>query len=177
MVCVAGGPVTGKFRIYFRASGPRVFQFFQNHHAGSLSHHKAVPLFVKRNGSPQRVRAVGQSGQGGKTCHADGRDGALGASGQHHVGIPALDTAERFPDGVGSGGAGGDHIDALSLQPELDADVSGRHIADHHGNQHRVHAARPSGEQPLVLPLDGLEAADSGTNADSDPEGILLFHL
>ncbi len=176
MVGIRSSAIPQHFRVDTGAPGSRMFQFFQDHHAGSLPHHKSTPVFVKRDGTPCRVCAVRQGCQGGKSRDPNGGYGPFCPSSHHHIRLTVLDGPECLPDGMGSCGAGCGHIQAFSLQAVEDAHVSRRHVRDHQRHKKRPYPGRPLLRQPAALPLHGLEAAHAASNATAYPIRIFFLH-
>src|SRR5512139_939421 len=152
-----------------RAARLGVFVFLEHQCSGALAQHEAVAVLVPRTaGGCRVVVAGGQCAGRGETAHAERRSGALGATGDHHVGIAVLDHAGGQADRMQTGGAGGDNRQVGPLQSVKDGKVARNHVDDRTGNEEGRNLPRSRFHQQSVGFLDQRQAADSGTDIDAN---------
>src|SRR5262249_12318415 len=85
---VGGGTVTGDLGINVCAAVAGVLQLFEHEHAGTFTEHEAVALQVK--GPRSLFGGIVAGGQGREKiepCHTKGIDHAMGAAGEHDIGV------------------------------------------------------------------------------------------
>ena len=120
------------------------------------------------------VVAGGEGLHGGESTDAHGGDGGFGATGDHGVGIAALDDAEGVADGVRGGGAGGRGGLVGAACVVLDGDVAGGEVDDGAGDEEGRDLAWAAVQHGGVLALDDVEAADAGADVDAEAVAIGL---
>jgi hypothetical protein len=118
------------------------------------------------------VVAGGEGAHGGESADAHGSDGGFGASGNHDVGVAALDDAEGIADGMSAGGAGGGRGFVGALGANAHGDVSGGEVDDGGGNEEGGDLARAAFEERGMFALDHVESADAGADVDADHLGV-----
>src|SRR5271170_6853831 len=174
VISVARHSVADNFRQNFRATALRVFQSFQNHHAGTLADNEAVAISIEgAAGVLGIVIARGESAHGGESANAHGGDGGFGAASDHHIGSTALNNFEGVTDGVRGSGAGGGGGGVRTFRAVTNGNVSSGEIDDSGGNEERRDFAGPAREIFGMLALDDVESADAG--ADVHARGIRDF--
>ncbi len=151
-------------------------KLLQDHNCRALSHHKTASVFVKGKGTSFRVVHSRKGGQRGKSGDSHRRDTAFRPPCHHHVRLPVLNRPVSLPYGICTGGAGRHGINAFSLQPELNGNVSRRHVANHQGNHQRVNPVRTFFKKLCMLPLHCLQTSDTGADGAAHKIRVLLFH-
>ena len=169
VIGVGGHAVADDFGEDGRAAAAGMFEFFENHDAGAFAHDEAVAVLVPGTaGAIGVVIAGGKRAHGGESADAHGSDGGFGASGNHHIGIAALDDAEGIADGMGAGGAGRGRRFIRALGAEAHGNVSGGEVDDGGGNEERRDLARAALEERGMFALDHVESADARADMDAD---------
>ena len=97
-------------------------------------------------------------------------DGGLRGAGDADVDQALADEAMHQADGVGGGGAGAHRAEGRALDAVVDADMGRRRAADELEQHQGVVAAPVLGEELIVGPLDGVQAA--GARADDAGRAI-----
>ena len=113
----------------------RMFQFFQNNHTCAFTHDKTTSVFVKRNGSTQRILACAQCGKACKSCNSDGADSTFCTACKHYICIAVLDGTESVSDTVSSCCTCSYHVCTLSFCTGGNGNISCCHVCDHLGNK------------------------------------------
>ena len=150
-----------------------MLEFFENHDAGAFANHEAIAVVVPGTaGAGGVVIAGGKRAHGGESADAHGRNGGLGASGNHDVGITVLDDAEGIADGVGAGGAGSGRRFIRALGAEAHGNVPGGKVDDSGGNEERRDLARPALDKRGMFAFDHVKSADAGADMHSDILGV-----
>ena len=143
--------------------------------AGALTHDEAVAIpVVGARGLGGLVVEMGcERAAGREAGHGDAADRALGAAGDHDVGIVQRDQARCIADGMRAGRARGDHgvIGALELMP--DGDLARGEIDQTARNEERADPARALLRQQQRSLGDAIEAADA--RADENAAALLLL--
>ena len=132
VVRVCRGAVADQLGIDARATRPRVFFFLQQQHACALSHHEAIALASKG-----RLALAGRRCGGRARACLEGRDAhrgdrALGAAGEHGVGVAAPDHLARLTDGACARRAGGDGGEVRPARVDRHRDDTGGDVGDEH---------------------------------------------
>ncbi len=104
-----------------------------------------------------------------------GGDGGFGASGDHGVGVAALNDAEGVADGVRGGGAGGGGGLVGAARSVLDGDVAGGEVHDRRWDEEGRDLARSAVHHVGVFALDDVEPADAGADVDADVVAVGLI--
>ena len=112
-----------------------------------------------------------------KALRPSGRDGGLAAAGDHHVGVVVLDGLEGVADGVGGAGAGGRPRRVRAAQPELDRNLPAGRVGHQLGDGEGRDLVRAFLEQPGVLDLDLLQAADARAEDHAAAERVFLGEI
>ena len=168
MVSVGAHAVADDLGENFCAAGLGVLQLFEDQDAGAFPNHETVAILVE---GPAGVFGVvvagGEGAHGGESTDAHGSDGRFGTTGDHHIGIVALDDAIRVADGVGTGGAGGGGGFVGAFGAVADAHLARGKINDGRGNKKRRNFARAALQHVVVLALDHVESADAGADENA----------
>ena len=160
------------------AAGLGELELLENEDAGAFAADEAVAILVKGAAGVGGVVVAGGEGlHGSEAADRERRDGSLGATGDHGVGVAALDDAEGVADGVRGTGAGGGGGLVGTLGAVLDGDVAGGEVNDGRGDEEGRDLARAAVEHVGVLALDDVETADAGTDVDADGLGVLWRDL
>ena len=154
-----------------------MLQLFKHYDTGAFSHNKTASLLIKRDGASGGILGRAQCGKRREAGNSDRTDAAFRTSCHHNLRISILNRTECLSDTIGTGGAGRNHINAFSLQSELYGNITGSHIADHHGHQKRIYPVGPFFQQLAVFPFHRLQGADSGSYGNAYAPGILFFHI
>ena len=161
------GPPAAGVLVLLQDQGPRPFA---EDEAGSVG--------VEGPARPLRLVVAHRQGPGrGEAGHGQGRDGGLGAAGDHDVGVAVLDLAPRLADGVSRRGTGGDGGVVGAPGAKLDGDHPRRHVADDHGDEEGAQAPRTAVAEHGVLVLEGGDAADAGAEDDAHALGLQAVHV
>ena len=110
------------------------------------------------------VVARGERPHGAEAADAQRRDGRLAAARDHGVGVAPLDVAERLPQRVSTGGAGGGGGRVRALGARADRDPARGQVHDGGRDEEGAHLARAAVHQLGVLALDGREPADAAAD-------------
>ena len=162
---ICGHAVADDFGEDFGAASLGELKLFEDEDASAFAADEAVTVLVPGTaGVGGVVVASGEGLHGGETTDTHGGDGGLGATGDHGVGIAALDDAEGVTDGVGAGGAGGSGGLVGSAGGVLDGDVSGGEIDDGGGDEEGRDFAWATVHHVGVFALNDVEAADAGAD-------------
>jgi hypothetical protein len=173
VIGVGGHTVAYDFCQDGRAAAAGVLELFENHDAGAFAHDEAVAVLVPGTaGAGGVVIAGGECAHGGESAYAHGSDGGFGASGNHYVGISALDDAEGIADGVGASGAGCGRRFIRTLGAEAHGNVPGGEVDYSGGNEERGNLARSALEECGMFALDHVESADARADMHADALGI-----
>ena len=89
------------------------------------------PSRLRSNGRDAFCGASLRSREGGEQVEAgdaEGMDHAVGAAGEHDVGVAAADDLGRLADGLAAGGAGGEAVEVRAFGAEVRGDVGDRHV-------------------------------------------------
>ena len=98
--------VAGDLAVDGGSPGLRVLQLLQDEHPSPLAEDEAVAIAVERPARPRGVFVAGRHRrQEDEPGEAERVDHAVGAPGEHHVGIAAADQLGRLADRLGAGGA------------------------------------------------------------------------
>ena len=176
MVRIAGCAVSDYLCIDLRAALFRMLQLLKYENAGALAHDETVPVFIKRNRSPQRIFRLGKCGQCRKACHADRRNCALRAACHTDVRVVVLNCAEGIANAVRSCRTRRYHAGTFSFRAECNRNVSRRHVRNHHRNGKRVDAGRISGINFGFRLLACIQITDAGAHQNADAERIFILH-
>src|SRR6185503_1000066 len=156
----------------------RVTHLLEDDDARPLADHEAVPIPIEgARGGLRIVVPGGQGPHGGESPHAQGRDHALAAAGDHHVGVAALDDLEGVADGVRARGACRAGRLVRALRAVSDGDLPRGHVDDEADDEEGGDAPRPFAEQDGVLSLDRREPADPGADEHPHPVRLGRRHL
>lgn len=161
-----------------RAPRASVFVLFQHQHAGAVTQHEPVALLVPRTRcSGGVVVARGHRLHGAEPAHRTWGRTALGATGQHHVGIAVLDHAHRSADRMVGGGAGRHGRERRALQAFDQAHLARQHVDDGAGHIERRNLARAALMQFDGLLFDAEQPADTGAQNGAHAFGIAFVDL
>jgi len=162
-----------------RAPRARVLELFQQHRTAAITQHKSVAVLV-----PRAARFLGRivarrKGLGlAEAAEATARGGHLTTTGNDDVRVSVLNRAHAEPDGVGRGGAGGDHAEIRTLQSIADREMSGDHVDDGRGYEERRDLARSHRLQVrLEILFDGPQSTDARAAHRSCACGIGLGEI
>ena len=170
---VAAHAVAGHLGVDVGAARQGVLELLEHEHAGALADHEPVALDVEGLGRALRMLVVGAQGaRRREPGHADRADRRLAAAGEHDLGRAVADEARGVADGVGGRGAGRAGGAERTSGAELERDVRGAHVGDHHRDQQRVGAVRSLVEQLVRLDVQSLQAADTAGHDGADPLGL-----
>ena len=175
VVGVGTGAEAGQLGVDARAASAGVLVLLQHQDAGAVAEHEAVAPGVPRaRGALGFVVAGGHGLHRAEAAHRGRRGAALGATGDHHVGIAVLDHAHGHADGVVGGGAGRHRREIGALEAADDAQLARQHVDDGAGHVERRDLARPALQELGRLLLDAEDAANARTDDRSDAVGIGL---
>ncbi len=120
MVGVGGHAVAQQFGVDSGAARFGMLQRFQNQHAASFAHHKAVALGVKRAAGVFRVVvAGGHRPRGAERANPHGHNRRLRTARNHHIRIAVNNRPHRLTHRVRPGGACRYHAQVRSLNAKL----------------------------------------------------------
>ncbi len=105
---------------------------------------------------------------------AETRDRGLGTAREHDVGVTVADVTQRLAEGVGAGSARGDDAEVDGLGLELDGHDAGGDVGDERRDREGRDARRTALDEDAGLVLDGLHAADAGTDDHAKALGVDL---
>ncbi|MCU1249468.1 MAG: uncharacterized protein JWQ49_2497 [Edaphobacter sp.] len=175
---VGGEAVADDFGEDLCSAGFGELELFEDENACAFADDEAVAILVPgAAGVGGVVVARGEGAHGGEACYSERSDGGLGATGDHGVGVAALDEAEGVSDGVGGGGAGGCGGLVGAARAVFDGDVAGGEVDDGTGDEEGRDLAGAAVEQIDVLAFDDVEAADAGADVDADAIAIFVGDL
>ena len=160
---VGTGAVADHLGVDPRAAGHGEFQLLEDEDSRPFAEHEAVPVGVERAaGTGRVVVALRQGAHRREGADAHGRDGGLGAAGDHHVGVVVLDGLEGLADGIGGAGAGGRHGGVRPAKPVLDGKLPAGRIDHQLGDGEGGDLVGAFLHEAAVLGFDLLQAADAG---------------
>ena len=178
VISIAVGAVTDDFCINMGASLLCVFQFFQNEHAAAFTKDKAVSSYIKGAGRFfRRAFSGGKGFHGSKSCHRSLGYSSFSTAGKHDIRITILDGSGSTADGIISGSAGSHISQYRSHKTEVDGNLAGSHIGNHHGNSKGIHLGRSSGVNAMYRLFHGIDAADAGTNNGTYAVRVFNAHV
>ena len=154
-----------------------MLQRFQHQHRTAFARHETAAAHVERHGRRLRILGMRQSAKVREARDADGVHRFLGAAGKRQVAIAVADGAHGRADVVRAGGARGGHVDALAAHAVANGDVAGGHVADHRGDEQRVHALRTLLVKRVEAPLQLVDAADARAEHHRGARGVLVVHV
>ena len=106
-----------------------MFEFLEHDHRGAFAQHEAVAHAVEgARGLRGFVVAGGQGGQQIEAGDAEGVNHAVGAAGNHAIGIPAADDFGGFADRLAAGRASRQAVQVRPLGVEHAGEMAGRHV-------------------------------------------------
>ncbi len=144
----------------------------------ALADDEAVAIAVERPAGPLRLVVARREGaHRAEPTDAHRRDRRLGATGDHHLGVAALDDFVRIADGVRTRRAGGARRLVGATGAKADRDLARCQVDDRRRNEEGRDLARPTREVGLVLVLDGAEPADARRDVHADVDRVLDRHL
>jgi hypothetical protein len=171
---VGVGCVTDEFGEDVGATVEGVGTLFEDEDAGTLSYDEAVAIHVPGAGGGGRVVIAGGEGaHGGEARDGEWSYSGFAAAADYDVGVVALEDAEGFADGVGSGGAGGGGREVGTVGAVADGDLSGGEIGDGGIDEERRDATGAGGEELCVLALNDFECSDAAADVDTYAFGDL----
>ena len=107
----------------------RVLELLEHHHGCSFAEHEAVPLVVKRPTGPRRlVIAGGERGQQIEAGDSKGMDHAVGAAGQHHIGLATAHDLSSLANRLARSRTGREAVEVWPLGIEQASKMPGRHV-------------------------------------------------
>jgi len=178
------------FRVDRRAALLGVLQFFEHQDAGAFAQDEAVALAV------EGTRYLGsgpiglaQSAQRGVGENQQRIDSAVGAAGEHEVGVVARDQAESFADRLRAGGTGGGDRAVRALSVEGKRDVCRDHVRqilqDPQGKQGAGTLLAESGGIEMTFAIAGIHEGGSQlreidwdhAGAHDDAESAWIFAI
>ena len=116
----------------------------------------------------RRVLVEGrQRGQQVEAGHAEGMDHAVGAAGQHEVGVAVADQFGRFADGLAAGGTGGQAVIVGPCEVEMGGQVAGGRVQLLLGLPAGVEIAAAPAGQTRPCPRRACPARNCGRSARS----------
>ncbi|KRX78379.1 hypothetical protein T06_2140 [Trichinella sp. T6] len=130
-----------------RSTLERVFEPFEQQHAGAFADHEPVAPAVERStrlGRPA-VEAPAQSSHPTEADQAQLADRRLGTADQHQLGLATLNQRHTVDDRVQAGRAGGARTVVRTPQTVADGQLAGGHVRQHARNEIR--------RQPVVTLL------------------------
>ena len=126
---VGGGAVAEDFAVDRCAAFFGALVIFEHDHRGAFAEDEAVAVEIER--ARRLLRLVVVLGEGREQVEArdaEGVDHAVGAAGEHDVGLAAADDFGRLADGLAAGGAGGEAVEVRAFGAEVRGDVGDRHV-------------------------------------------------
>ena len=166
---VGGGGVAQEAGAHPRAPRARVGLALEHEHRRALGQHEAVAARGRRagwRGPARRCAARAPACSRSPPARAE-LIAASRAAGHHHVGVAALEDAQRLAERVRRRGAGGDVTEVGAAEPVVDRDEARGHVGERHRDEEGRDAARPPREQRAVVLEQGLDAADAGADRDA----------
>ena len=128
-VGVGRGAVAHEFAVDRGPASLGMLEFLEHHHRRALAKHEAVAVVVERPARPGRlVVPRGERREQVEARDAERMDHAVGAAGEHHVGLAAANDLGRLADRLAGGGAGGEAVEVGTLRVEESGQVPGRHV-------------------------------------------------
>ncbi len=102
---------------------------FEDDDGGAFAEDEAVAVEIERARCFLRHGVVfGEGREQVEAGDAEGVDHAVGAAGEHDVGLAAADDFGRFADGLAAGGTGGEAVEVRAFGAEVRGDVRDRHV-------------------------------------------------
>src|SRR5699024_5654713 len=95
----------------------------------------------------------------------------------HGVSLAPCDEFECFTDRVRACRTCRHCCAVRSFRTVLDGDLAACHIRDHHRHEERAHAPRPTLVEYFEAVFQRLDAADAGTDPDTDPLSVVIIYL
>src|SRR5262249_25726718 len=161
-----------------RATPLGMLQVFQDQDASAFADHKTITSRVP--GPSGFLRLIGARTKGahrGEAAHTHGANRGLRSSGDHYVGIAALDNAPGVSDGVRAGRAGRARGFIWALGPVAYADLPSSQVDNRGGNKERGNLARPAVEESGMLALGQLEPPHTRADVPPPAGAVLGCHL
>ena len=110
---------------------------------------------------------------GVKTAHPRDRHGRFTPAGYDDIALPQADRIHGIDQGVGRTGTSGDRGIIRSHEPVFDRNVAWCDIRDHFRDEEGIEPrSSVTCSKIQYFGLESLEAADTGSPNDSDPEFI-----
>ena len=138
-----------------------MLKLFKDNYSCALTHYKAASVLVKRKRTLCRIIYCRKRCECCKSCDSDRTYTALCTTGYHHVSLTVLDASVCLTDCVCSCSAGCYIIDTLSLETELDRNISCCHVTDHKRNKQRIDSVWSLFIKLLCLALHSLKTSDT----------------
>ncbi len=178
MVGIGGQAVTTNLAIDFGPSFYRGLIFLKDNDSGPLGHDEAVAILIEGAAGSGRVTVAGGQGlHDVETTDGQRRDGRFGSTGDHSVGVAALDHAESVANGVGSGRTGGDRRNIWPFGTKTDGYLPGSQVDDQHRDEEGRYLLIPAIEHGLMVFLDRRQPTEPGPDQNSDSLRVVLGNL
>jgi len=159
-VRVSGRAVPEDLAVDSGATPASVFQFLEDDDRRPFAQHKPVPQSIERSRSLCRlVVACRQGRQQVEARHAERMDHAMGAAGQHRVGVAPADDLRRLAHGLAAGGTGRQAVEVRPLGIEHrgdDARWKMRFLFHFH---HRIQRFEPTLDELRKVQFGALDAS------------------
>ena len=160
--------VAGDLAVDGGSPGLGVLQLLQDEHAAALAEDEAVAVAVERPARPRGVVVAGRHRrQEDEPGEAERVDHAVGAAGEHHVGVAAADQLGRLADRLGAGGAR-----RLAGRVRPPGAEDGRQVPDRSPGLLLGFAGRVEGPQPEAREPGRVDAALAGRAVDQVDEAV-----
>ena len=159
------------------AAGERAFQRLDDQGPRPLAGHETAAAGVEGQRGLLGILGAGKGRQIGEAGDADGAHGLLRAAHERRVDVAVANVAQRRADAVGTGGAGGHHVQALAAHAVANGQVARRDVPDHRGDEQGVHALGALLLQGGEALLQLVDAADAGAEHHGDAIAVLVGHF
>ena len=162
VVHVGAGAVAHDLALDAGAAGFGELPVLEHEHHAALAHHEAVAVDVPGPaGFLGLVVALTHGLDLAEGAHGQRRDGGLGATGQHRLGVPALDDLGGLADAVAGRRAGADDGVVGTAGAGVHGHDAGGHVRDHHGHRERADPLDAAVQHGRVALFDLLHATDA----------------
>ena len=169
---------TEQLGINFCTASFCVFVLFKHHDASTFAEHETVTFGIPGARCGCRVViARGQRTRSSKATQAERRYRGFGTAGDHHVGITVFNEAPGFAYAMQTRRAGGNDRQIRAFETVFDRQVPRDHVDDRGGNEERADAARTTAGQFCVGLLNHRQAANTGTDKNTDALRIGLCYF
>jgi hypothetical protein len=172
---VARGTVADELGEDPRAAFARSRQRLQNQRPSAFAANETIAASI-----PGAARALwlivasAESEHGAEAADADGGDGRLGATGDHHFGVAPLHPAQRLTDGVAARRAGARMREAWATEAKSNRHLARGHVGDQGRDEIGAHLAGAALGQRQRAALQVLEAAQAHTDEHAGTVALLL---